>query len=32
MPYYSEKAQEMQLPRRALEGNELDPWEALISE
>lgn len=21
-----------QLPRRALEGSELDPWEALISE
>lgn len=22
----------VQLPRRALEGSELDPWEALISE
>lgn len=27
-----EKALVAQLPRRALEGRELDPWEALISE
>lgn len=28
----SEKVLVVQLPRRALEGSELDPWEALISE
>lgn len=32
VPRYGEKALVAPLPRRALEGRELDPWEALISE
>lgn len=32
VPRYGEKVPVVPLPRRALEGRELDPWEVLISE
>lgn len=32
VPHYGEKVLVAPLPRRALEGRELDPWEVLISE